>query len=57
MNRVFSNVGKALEAYQRRIVCRDTRFDRFLAGEDPLEPLLRTLDCPPPAAELIQSAP
>ncbi len=36
VNRVFSNVGKALEAYQRRIVCRDTRFDRFLAGEDVL---------------------
>jgi len=33
VNRVFSNVGKALEAYQRKLTCFDTRFDRIVAGE------------------------
>lgn len=30
---VFVNVGKALEAYERRILCTDTRFDRWTRGE------------------------
>lgn len=30
---VFANVGKALEAYERRILCTDTRFDRWTRGE------------------------
>ena len=30
VQRIFANVGKALEAYQRRLVCADTRFDRFM---------------------------
>lgn len=33
VNRVFANVGKALEAYQRRLVSRGSRFDRWLAGD------------------------
>jgi len=33
VQRVFANVGKLLEAYQRRIVCADTRFDRWVRGE------------------------
>ena len=33
VQRVFANVGKALEAYQRKLVCSDTRFDRFIRGE------------------------
>jgi len=33
VQRVFANTGKALEAYQRRILCTDTRFDRWLRGE------------------------
>lgn len=33
VNRVFSNVGKALHAYQRQISCTDTRFDRWVRGE------------------------
>jgi cytochrome c peroxidase len=28
VDRVFVNTGKALEAYERRLVCADTRFDR-----------------------------
>lgn len=32
VNRIFSNVGKVLEAYQRRFTCDDTRFDRVMAG-------------------------
>jgi cytochrome c peroxidase len=31
--RVFANVGKALEAYERRLICADTRFDRWARGE------------------------
>jgi len=33
VNRVFSNVGKAIEAYERNLLCADTRFDRFVRGE------------------------
>lgn len=33
IQRVFVNVGKALEAYERRLVCSETRFDRWQAGE------------------------
>lgn len=32
VNRVFSNVGKALEAYERRLISRDSPFDRFARG-------------------------
>jgi cytochrome c peroxidase len=31
-NRIFANVGKAIAAYERRIVSRDAPFDRFVAG-------------------------
>ena len=30
LNRVFSNVGKSMEAYQRQIISRDAPFDRFV---------------------------
>ncbi len=33
VDRVFSNVGKALEAYERRVSCTDTRFDRWTRNE------------------------
>lgn len=33
VNRVLANVGKALEAYQRRLLCADTRFDQWTRGE------------------------
>ena len=33
VQRVFSNVGKALEAYERQILCTDTRFDKWARGE------------------------
>ncbi len=33
VERVFSNIGKALEAYERRLNCADTRFDRWARGE------------------------
>jgi cytochrome c peroxidase len=33
VQRVFTNVGKALEAYERRLLCGDTRFDRWARGE------------------------
>jgi cytochrome c peroxidase len=32
INRIFSNVGKALAAYERRIVSRDAPFDKFAEG-------------------------
>jgi cytochrome c peroxidase len=32
INRIFSNVGKALAAYERHIVSRDAPFDRFVEG-------------------------
>jgi cytochrome c peroxidase len=34
VNRVFANFGKAIEAYERRLVDRSSKFDRFLAGDD-----------------------
>lgn len=33
VNRVFADVGKALEAYERRLLCGDTRFDRWARRE------------------------
>jgi cytochrome c peroxidase len=33
VDRVGANVGKALEAYERTILCDNTRFDRWAAGE------------------------
>ena len=33
IDRVAANVGKALEAYERNILCTDTRFDRWTRGE------------------------
>jgi len=36
INEVFVNVGKAIEAYERTLVCDNTRFDRFLDGADNL---------------------
>jgi cytochrome c peroxidase len=32
VDRIFVNVGKALEAYQRRLVSRNSSFDRFVEG-------------------------
>jgi cytochrome c peroxidase len=34
VNRVFSNFGKAIEAYERKLVDKSSGFDRFLAGDD-----------------------
>jgi cytochrome c peroxidase len=34
INLIVANVGKALEAYQRRLVVSDSDFDRFIAGDD-----------------------
>jgi len=36
VQRVFSNVGKAIEAYERKILCTDTRFDRWMRGDEQL---------------------
>jgi cytochrome c peroxidase len=36
VQRVFVNVGKAIEAYERKILCTDTRFDRWVRGEEQL---------------------
>jgi cytochrome c peroxidase len=33
VQRIFANVGKALEAYQRQLICSNTRFDRYIRGE------------------------
>lgn len=33
VQRVFANVGKAIEAYERKLLCQDTRFDRWVRGE------------------------
>lgn len=33
IERVAANVGKAVEAYERKILCADTRFDRWTRGE------------------------
>lgn len=37
VQRVFVNVGKAIEAYERLLVCSDTRFDRWQRGEIDLD--------------------
>jgi cytochrome c peroxidase len=34
VNRVFVNFGKALEAYERLLVDRDSPFDRFMGGDE-----------------------
>lgn len=36
VQRVFSNVGKAVEAYERKLLCTDTRFDHWQRGEQAL---------------------
>lgn len=33
VNRVAANVGKAIEAYERKLLCVDTEWDRFMRGE------------------------
>lgn len=33
VQRVFANFGKAIEAYERKVLCVDTRFDRWQRGE------------------------
>jgi cytochrome c peroxidase len=33
VQRVFANVGKSIEAYERKLTCSDTRFDRWTRGE------------------------
>jgi cytochrome c peroxidase len=33
VQRVFSNMGKAVEAYERKLLCTDTRFDQWQSGE------------------------
>lgn len=39
VNRVFANFGKAIEAYERKLVHRGSAFDRFLEGDpDALSP-------------------
>ena len=48
-NRVFSDIGKAIAAFERRLVVRDTALDRFVAA-------LRSGDAPPPAGELSEAA-
>jgi cytochrome c peroxidase len=32
VNRIFANAGKALEAYERKLTCSNTRYDQWLAG-------------------------
>lgn len=32
INRFYSNIGKSLEAYQRKIISKDSKFDEFAAG-------------------------
>jgi cytochrome c peroxidase len=34
VNRIFANFGKAIEAYERRLVDRDSAFDKWLAGDE-----------------------
>ncbi len=36
VNRIAANVGKAIEAYERKLICVDTEFDRHLRGETTL---------------------
>jgi cytochrome c peroxidase len=33
VQRVFTNMGKAVEAYERKLLCMDTRFDQWQRGE------------------------
>jgi cytochrome c peroxidase len=33
VQRVFASVGKSIEAYERNLLCADTRFDRWTRGE------------------------
>lgn len=33
VNRVAANVGKSIEAYERTLLCADTRFDRWVRGD------------------------
>ena len=39
VNRIAANVGKAIEAYERKLLCVDTEFDQHLRGEVELSPL------------------
>ncbi|MCA9546811.1 MAG: hypothetical protein KC613_20540, partial [Myxococcales bacterium] len=39
IDRVAANVGKAIEAYERKLLCTDTRLDRYLRGEGELTAL------------------
>ena len=34
INTIFSNIGKAFEAYQRLLISRDASFDRYVAGDE-----------------------
>jgi cytochrome c peroxidase len=36
VQRVFSNVGKAVEAFERKLLCMDTRFDQWQRGQQQL---------------------
>jgi cytochrome c peroxidase len=36
IDEVAANVGKALEAYERKLICADTHFDRWVRGEEAL---------------------
>ena len=33
INTIFANIGKAIEAYERRLISRNAPFDRFVAGD------------------------
>ena len=33
IDRIGANVGKALEAYERKLICADTKFDQWVRGE------------------------
>jgi cytochrome c peroxidase len=50
IQRVFVDVGKAIEAYERKLVCADTRYDLWVRGEAEL-----SADELEGAAELIRS--
>lgn len=34
VNTIFSNIGKSVEAYQRRLITPDAPFDRYVSGDD-----------------------
>jgi cytochrome c peroxidase len=38
VNRIFANAGKALEAYERKLTCKDTRYDQWIAGTGTVTP-------------------